>query len=120
MNTAGRHPTPPDDPFTKVEDERSLPSGEELDPEVRRDLMAELAGKGDPELKDRLLSQRESVRTGLSIAIVSGTGAVGIATIVAAAANLSQAALVQSVFTAMIGLSGTVLGFYFGGKETRI
>ncbi len=111
MSSGGRQ-KPLDDRSTTVEEDAAYP------PQEQQALVAEFAAADDPTTKERIQLSREKVRSALSIAVVSATGVVGVATIVVASADLSQAAVVQSVFTALVGLSGTVLGFYFSGKES--
>lgn len=60
---------------------------------------------------------RENMRTLLGIAVFAATGVAGGAVLLNAALKGDSVAVFTSVFTAFIGLSGTVLGFYFGGKD---
>jgi ferric-dicitrate binding protein FerR (iron transport regulator) len=60
---------------------------------------------------------RERMRNFLGSAVFIATGSAATALLVNAALKGGSAAVFTTVFTAFIGLSGTVLGFYFGGKD---
>lgn len=63
--------------------------------------------------------ERERVRSNLSYAIFGLTGLTGITTVVGALAGADGVdSVLNGVFTPLIGLSGAVIGFYFGGRDT--
>ncbi|MCP9489261.1 MAG: hypothetical protein MSC31_05235 [Solirubrobacteraceae bacterium MAG38_C4-C5] len=63
--------------------------------------------------------EREKVRTRLSYAILASTGATGITIVVGTLAGADVDTVLNGVFTPLIGLSGAVMGFYFGGRDTN-
>ncbi len=63
--------------------------------------------------------EREKVRTRLSYAIFALTGATGITIVIGTLAGADAVdTVLNGVFTPLIGLSGAVMGFYFGGRDT--
>lgn len=63
---------------------------------------------------------REVMRRLLGIGILATTGLIGLIGAVAILAGSTDSAnLLSGVFTPLVGLSGAVLGFYFGGDRDR-
>lgn len=63
---------------------------------------------------------REKMRKRLGTGIVATTGLTALLAAVAILAGSTDSeTLLTGVFTPLIGLSGAVLGFYFGGKDAK-
>jgi hypothetical protein len=60
---------------------------------------------------------REAMRNFISYAVLITTAVTAVAVVVNAALGGENPQIVMGVFTALVGLSGTILGFYFGGKD---
>lgn len=60
---------------------------------------------------------REAMRTFVSRAVLGSTAVAGIAVVLDSSLGGDNPQLVMGVFTALVGLSGTIMGFYFGGKD---
>ena len=72
-------------------------------------------------ITDPVMEQREDTRTGLAVGII---GQVAVTAIMLVAWSLADHgsfnSIVTGVFTPLIGIAGTVVGFYFAGeKEAR-
>ena len=64
-----------------------------------------------------IASRREDVRTWLSKAVLISTGVAALGSILAGFAGVDKPEVVTGALTALVGLSGTVLGFYFAGRD---
>jgi len=63
---------------------------------------------------------RQDMRKWLGIGILGTTGAIAlIAALAILAGSTDSQNLPTGVFTPLVGLSGAVIGFYFGGKDPR-
>lgn len=63
---------------------------------------------------------REDMRKWLGIGIIGTTGLIALIAAIAILAGATDSeTLLTGVFTPLIGLSGAVMGFYFGGKDAR-
>jgi hypothetical protein len=60
---------------------------------------------------------REAMRSFISYAVLITTAISAVAVILNAALGGENPQIAMGVFTALVGLSGTILGFYFGGKD---
>jgi hypothetical protein len=71
-------------------------------------------------ISDPVRIRREETRTWLAYASIALIAAVSITmTIWSLARNVSIDSLVAGVFTPLIGITGTIIGFYFAGEKTR-
>lgn len=87
------------------------------DPALRAALVA--AGGAPQAVPTHIARARERVRSGIAIAMVGATAAAGVAGGWATLAGSSHAtAFLAGVFTPLLGVTGTVLGFYFNGKDS--
>jgi hypothetical protein len=69
-------------------------------------------------VSDLVVLRRESTRTILAFVVVGLVGALAVLIAIWVLANDGDAqAVITGVFTPIIGIAGTVLGFYFGSKE---
>lgn len=94
----------------------SVEPAPDLTADQARQLRAERAPTTRPYDPSR---EREKVRTRLSYAIFGLTGATGITIVIGTLAGADDVDMVlNGVFTPLIGLSGAVMGFYFGGRDT--
>jgi hypothetical protein len=96
------------------------------------DAVVEPVEVGDPEralqlahgstpqaLPASVVRTRERVRSGIAIGMVTLTAAAGIAGGWATLVGSDQAtSFLSGIFTPLLGVTGTVLGFYFSGKES--
>ena len=63
---------------------------------------------------------REDMRKWLGTGILGMTGIIAlIAAIAVLVGSTESETLLTGVFTPLVGLSGAVIGFYFGGKDTK-
>lgn len=61
---------------------------------------------------------RETMRCHLAYGVLATTAGVGLAVILSGALGGSDTQVLVSVFTGLLGLAGTIVGFYFGGKDS--
>jgi len=72
-------------------------------------------GKGRPDKATR----RENVRTAIAYSVVGSTLLLGLALAGAYFAGAENVKLaIGGVFTPFLGVSGVIIGFYFGGKDS--
>jgi hypothetical protein len=64
--------------------------------------------------------KRENTRTSLAYSVTAGLGAVTLALIIWAFIHGTELeTILTGIFTPLIGIAGTVIGFYFAGDRTR-
>jgi hypothetical protein len=71
-------------------------------------------------MSDPIMMKREQTRTWLAYGITGLVGAVAVTlTIWGLVRNSPLTALLTGVFTPLIGIAGTVIGFYFAGEKEK-
>ena len=112
MTASGSDPVPLDDPSTTVDPVESV---SDLTPKEKEE--AKKVGK-QPRLTDKA-TRREFVRTLVALSVIGTTILLGLAL---AGAYLKEAnnvkLAISGVFTPLLGVSGVIIGFYFGGKDS--
>jgi hypothetical protein len=69
---------------------------------------------------DPILVQRETTRTWLAYGVSVAVGVVALMLIIwAFVHNTALQPLLTGIFTPLIGIAGTVLGFYFAGEKAK-
>jgi hypothetical protein len=77
-----------------------------------------LAAPRTPELRDYdPAPEREQMRNWISKGVLLAAAIAGVGVILNGAFGGSNEQAVSAVFTGLVGLVGTVVGFYFGGKD---
>jgi hypothetical protein len=113
--------SPADATIAPVAPGTSVPDAEiEPAPELTEDEAQQLRSERTPTTTPYDPSpEREKVRTRLSYAILALTGVTGITIVIGTLAGASGVdTVLNGVFTPLIGLSGAVMGFYFGGRDS--
>lgn len=83
------------------------------------DPVREAAMEAMPQVIVHRARSRERMRNVISLSVLGATGATAAVAVVGLMAGADHVGSVTSgVLTPLIGLSGTVVGFYFGGKDS--